>query len=44
MLVELNDAEVTRAILELQNKLIGLASDSQLLDYVNHEIQQVISA
>ena len=44
MLTELNDAEVTRAILELQNKLIGLASDSQLLDYVNHEIQQVISA
>ncbi|OCN06019.1 hypothetical protein A4S06_06295 [Erysipelotrichaceae bacterium MTC7] len=44
MLCDLNDAEVTRQILDLQSKLIGLASARQLLDYVNHEVQQVISA
>ncbi|NLZ72059.1 MAG: transposase [Clostridiaceae bacterium] len=44
MLCDLNDAEVTRQILDLQNQLIGLASDRQLLDYVKQEIRQVISA
>lgn len=43
-LLELNDAQITRNILGLQNKLISLAIDQDLMDYVKQEIKQVISA
>lgn len=44
MLQELNDALVTRKILALQEKLLQFAFNSTMMDYVNHEVQQVISA
>ena len=43
-MLELNDAEITKAIYQLQEKLLTLALDSHLLEYIKQEIQQVVSA
>lgn len=44
LMLELNDAEITKAIYQLQEKLLTLALDSHLLEYIKQEIQQVVSA
>jgi hypothetical protein len=43
-LASLNDAEITREILKLQDKLISFALDQDLIEYIKDEVQQVISA
>lgn len=43
-LSSLNDAEITRRILQLQDKLLALAFSKQLLEYVGEQVGRVISA
>ena len=44
LMSELNDAEITKYIYQLQEKLLTLALDSHLVEYIKQEIQQVVSA
>lgn len=43
-LSSLNDAEITRRILQLQDKLLAFAFSKQLLEYVGEQVGRVISA